>query len=103
MARFCKHCGRQVNMETKICPGCGKALKTFSEDNTEQLTPKFCPKCGKLLMEGALFCVNCGTAIRGKTVKTEKAEKAVKPESPEETQMQITLSPASTALRNASS
>ena len=84
MARFCKHCGRQVNMETKFCPGCGKALKTFSEDNTEQLTPKFCPKCGKLLMEGALFCVNCGTAIRGKTVKTEKAEKAVKPESPEE-------------------
>lgn len=81
MARFCKHCGRQVNMETKFCPGCGKALKTFSEDNTEQLTPKFCPKCGKLLMEGALFCVNCGTAIRGKTVKTEKA---VKPESPEE-------------------
>ena len=68
-------------METKFCPGCGKALKTFSEDNTEQLTPKFCPKCGKLLMEGALFCVNCGTAIRGKTVKTEKA---VKPESPEE-------------------
>ena len=86
MARFCNHCGREVRMESMFCPGCGKELKTFREENTETMKQKFCTNCGKPLMEGALFCVNCGTGIKGKAVNTEneKTNATTKTEQPKQ-------------------
>ena len=31
--KYCKHCGKQINDETVICPGCGCQVKEFEEDS----------------------------------------------------------------------
>ncbi len=51
--KHCTNCGNPVT--GKFCSNCGTAAP--------QDTPKTCPKCGATPIDGAKFCVECGSAL----------------------------------------
>lgn len=51
--KYCTNCGQQLN--GKFCSNCGTPAATE--------VPKTCPKCGATPIDGARFCVECGTQL----------------------------------------
>ncbi len=51
--KHCSNCGQPV--EGKFCPNCGTKV--------EEKEDKVCPKCGAKVLDGAKFCVECGSSL----------------------------------------
>jgi membrane protease subunit (stomatin/prohibitin family) len=76
----CPHCHKEVGVEFKFCPYCGKDTistntkpcpKCGSENligmkfcgSCGNLLAKICPKCGTAVDDGQKFCFNCGNSL----------------------------------------
>lgn len=67
---YCKHCGRQIDDNSKFCPGCGAKISAdddfLAQDNSEDRRQVFvgvirkCPSCGAELPSTAAVCPQCG-------------------------------------------
>lgn len=59
----CANCGTVVT--GKFCTNCGTPVDAPAVENAEVAVPekKVCPNCGAEPLEGAKFCVECGTSI----------------------------------------
>lgn len=65
-AKFCLNCGEQVSMDPSlvICPACGKQVpKAKFCSACGYKFANSCPKCGASLVDGAKFCMECGTKL----------------------------------------
>ena len=51
----CPHCKKQIGMDFKFCPECGK--DTFSQEEN------LCSKCGALNSDGTKYCSSCGAPM----------------------------------------
>ncbi len=66
-SKFCLECGEKINVITEgmiVCPECGKKVRKgrFCPECGHQLN-SVCPACGKEVVEGAKFCLECGTKL----------------------------------------
>ena len=55
----CRHCGKTVSGEDKICPFCGEEIANVVESDKIK-----CRNCGKSLKEEFNTCPYCGTPIK---------------------------------------
>lgn len=62
--RICPNCGAEQDKLAVRCTVCGinmeDAEKTIAVNSS---TKAFCPKCGQELVEGAKFCMGCGSPV----------------------------------------
>lgn len=78
--RECPHCHKQIGVEFKFCPSCGKetnlanskpclkcgtpnAIGTKFCGSCGALLTKVCPKCGETVDDKQKFCPKCGTSM----------------------------------------
>ena len=67
---FCKNCGRELEDDSKFCPGCGMPIQK----------PKIievikCRNCGSKIEDDNKFCPQCGTPILESNIKTTENKK----------------------------
>jgi len=72
--RICQGCGRQIPLEYKACPHCGKPIAELAPYAVPAVSPplppppplhgeKFCPNCGAKVSQAARFCPSCGKQL----------------------------------------
>ena len=52
---YCRNCGKEINENAEICPGCG--VKPLAEKN-------FCQNCGVETKTNQEICVKCGVKLQ---------------------------------------
>ena len=79
----CGKCGFETSEHLEFCPICGGSFYSVqspiaSSENTEN-----CPFCGAALRKDAMFCNNCGKALKAPkyTPKCEKCGSPIKEDS----------------------
>jgi len=53
--KFCKHCGKIIDIDSIICKECGKQVAA--------VTTKFCKHCGEKIDIDAVICIKCGKQV----------------------------------------
>lgn len=53
---FCRNCGKEVDENAAVCPGCGVPPKQEK---------KFCPNCANPTEPNQAACLKCGVALSG--------------------------------------
>lgn len=53
----CPHCGQQLRLGAKFCPGCGQSVMVSPLPQPVTLN---CPRCGYTMRAEARFCARCG-------------------------------------------
>ncbi len=69
---FCKHCGKQFELNVGACPYCGKPLNDNANDFTPARNYKkapdevvYCSSCGEKNLKSYKRCFKCGKPLNG--------------------------------------
>lgn len=56
----CPECGKEIPLDSEICPKCGAVLVGRPQHEIDGL----CPNCSAPIDDGMLFCASCGAKLR---------------------------------------
>jgi TM2 domain-containing membrane protein YozV len=65
---YCRHCGKEVNVQAVSCPACGVP---------PALEKKFCQNCAAPTQPNQSVCTKCGVALAVKTAGGDSKQKLV--------------------------